>query len=254
MAYFNTGDAYSVRPCLCFLVDSRDGQFLDVALSQETREYLRRIALRRAELKPESGILGRRSSESTNRTDVTTATPKSLGFPDKDTSSESDSDGHNIPDDNFVKRIEVPLASDNEFFDLLKGDMSGLDDLQEHEQAQMTKQVMEIGATVSHASVPSKSSETDMARWRQIFELYVRGEIFFSTSERNHGPRNAVEATKQFEWFSEELVKRGLDGKFNKKESPSALDKFLRLNVHLLRHLKFQEINQTAMFKILKSM
>lgn len=150
-------------------------------------------------------------------------------------------------------RIKVPLTFDSEFFGLLEHGICGVDYLQEQEQSQMSKEVLDIGKIISRVAAPSSSS-TDIARWRAIFEIYIQASIFFSSTEQDHGIRSAEVATKQLQWFSEEASKRDLEKHFKSKESHAALDQFVRLNVRLLRNLKFQEINQTAMLKILKSM
>jgi uncharacterized protein YpiB (UPF0302 family) len=53
--------------------------------------------------------------------------------------------------------------------------------------------------------------------------------------------------------FIEKAQKLGLLSKFKKNESAAALQAFLAINTRLLQNIRFVEINQTAMTKILKS-
>ena len=151
-----------------------------------------------------------------------------------------------------IRSVKIPLKFDSEFFGLLEHDLSGVDSLQEQEQQKMTGEVLELGKTVSRAAAPSTPS-TDISRWRAIFELYLQAKVFFSTDEQDHGVRSAATAAKQLNWFSEEASKLGLGKAFKTKESRTALDQFMQLNFRLLQNLKYQEINQTATYKILKS-
>ena len=152
------------------------------------------------------------------------------------------------------QRIEVPLTFDSEFFRLLTRQITGLDQLQQTEQEQLNLSVPGLGHMVSHATTPRQfSSKSDLCRWRQVFELYTEANIFFSTTEQDHDARTAATAAKRLQWFSDEVNKRQLVRQFKNNESPAAFEMFLGLNVRLLRNLRFQEVNRTAMFKILKS-
>ncbi|EOD45043.1 Zinc finger RING-type protein [Neofusicoccum parvum] len=96
-------------------------------------------------------------------------------------------------------------------------------------------------------------SDTDMAKWRKIFELYLESKIFFSTNELDHGKHDSAKAQVLLKKFSDELQRQEIVSSFRKKESSVALEQFLQLNMNLLQTLRFQEINDLAMHKILKS-
>lgn len=149
--------------------------------------------------------------------------------------------------------IEVPLTFDGEFFDLLQNDVVNLDALQEREQQKMLQEVGDIGKEVAVVAKPSRFSKNDLARWRDIFELYLDAEIFFATHEQDHGARSSGRALKQLQLFQGEVEKRKLNAKFKLRESQVAFDRFLKLNVSLLKNLQFQELNRLAVSKILKS-
>lgn len=92
-----------------------------------------------------------------------------------------------------------------------------------------------------------------MYRWRELFDIYIQAGVFFSTHEFDHGSRDSVAATKQLQWFQAEVMKRGIVDLFKLQSSREALERFVNINIVLLRNLKFQEINKKAIGKILKS-
>lgn len=103
------------------------------------------------------------------------------------------------------------------------------------------------------ARPPSKFHRTDLNRWRELFEVYIQSGIFFSTHELDHGQRNSTTAARQLQKFQSEVVRMGLVEKFKLPESRRALQRFVQINITLLQTLRFQEINQRAISKILKS-
>lgn len=156
----------------------------------------------------------------------------------------------NDPD---VQRIEVPLTFDAEFFGLLKNEVLVLDGLQAEEQKALTDEIQALGAEVSKLAVPVKSGKTDLDRWREVFNLYLQAGVFFSTNELDHGSRTSSIALKQLQWFQEQVTRLDIPKTFKLAKSREALHRFTRINMTLLRNLKFQEINQLAITKILKS-
>lgn len=159
----------------------------------------------------------------------------------------------NSPDRQSCGIIELPLVFDGEFFNLLQSDVHSLDALQAEEEKKMTAEVIELGKEVSQVSRPSRFSKSDLARWRCIFELYLDAEVFFATHEREHGARSSQRALKQLQWFQGEVNKRCFARDFQLRESNVAFNRFLNLNLILLKNLQFQELNKLAVFKILKS-
>ncbi len=95
---------------------------------------------------------------------------------------------------------------------------------------------------------------SDLSRWRELFELYLDAQVFFSTRERYHGRAHASdEASRQLDWFQERVRQRGLLQQFQLGASRAAYRHFLLLNKRLYLNLRFRELNQTAQSKILKS-
>jgi hypothetical protein len=156
-------------------------------------------------------------------------------------------------EDPGVRKIEVPLVFDGQFFRLLQTDVAGLDALQNEEEESIKANIARLGQEISEVAKPSRYSKSDLSRWREIFEVYLDARVFFSTAELDHGARSSAAAQKQLIWFQEEIQRRGLSTKFKLPTSQAAYQHFLALNVNLLQNLKFQELNKTAVAKILKS-
>ncbi|KAK3984039.1 SPX domain-containing protein [Cladorrhinum sp. PSN332] len=152
--------------------------------------------------------------------------------------------------------VDVPLDADVRFFSILQTDVSELDTLQDIERQTMTGEIHDIGVEIAQVARPKRGlidfSKSDLYRWREILELYLAAEIFFSTNETGGGARNSEKARKQLVWFQDEVNKRDLPQKFKIKSSAVAFQQFLSLNATLLQNLQFQELNQTAITKIIK--
>jgi E3 ubiquitin-protein ligase BAH len=152
-----------------------------------------------------------------------------------------------------TREIEIPLTFDAEFFGLLRGDVSQLDTLQAREEKALTDEIVELGREVTKVTNPNRSRQHDLDRWRELFDLYLQAGVFFSTTELDRGSRESSVARMQLQWFDSEVQGRGLVKAFRLPASRNAFVRFMNVNLALLRSLKFQEINQLAITKILKS-
>ncbi|KAK0610430.1 SPX domain-containing protein [Bombardia bombarda] len=152
--------------------------------------------------------------------------------------------------------VKIPLDSDAKFFSILQTDVSELDSLQSQECQSMNDDICILGSEISLVAKPHKGlirlSKSDLYRWREIFELYLAAQVFFSTTEAAGGSRNSGKARKQLIWFQDEVNRRKLPHKFKLEASAAAYQRFLSLNATLLQNLQFQELNQTAITKIIK--
>ena len=233
-----------------FVVDARDGNPIDASLSPEARAYLQSLANKQGAIKFTGPGISNGKETHSNRTGITNSEtnlvsegaaewfgPKSLEeYPEAS------------------RRVEVPLRSDSEFFRLLNLELSELKALQLREQTQLVTKISCLGEDISKVAKPSQVlKRTDLYAWREIFSVYTDSKIFFSTNERDRFHRNSATAQKQLQAFSSKVHEIGVL-KTLKKESRVALDRFLHINLTLLRNIKFQELNDTAMTKILKSM
>ncbi|KAH8811235.1 RING-14 protein [Xylogone sp. PMI_703] len=234
-------DRTEPRPKLTLYVQLEDGLAVDARLSPDTRAYFERLALRNGAEK---------------QTEVEPAVAEDAPLETESTEPKPDPSDREQRADNKegpkIQQIEVPLTFDAEFFALLRGDVSVLDSIQTKEQAALSTDITALSNVISQVTRPSKHGKTDLYRWREIFELYLSAGVFFSTLERDRGRRNHTEALKQLKWFQEEIMKRDIPQHFKLPASHQALAQFNKINLNLFRNLKFQEMNRTAISKILK--
>lgn len=149
--------------------------------------------------------------------------------------------------------MEVPLTFDAEFFEVLQSDVTNLDTIQENEQRVLIAEITALSTEITTITKPSKYSTTDMNRWRELFEIYLDASPFFSVRESDAGKRTSQKATEQLHWFQSEVSRRGISHAFKLPASHKSLERFVAINITLLQNLRFQEINQKAVSKILKS-
>lgn len=148
--------------------------------------------------------------------------------------------------------IKVPLHFDAQFFEMLQNDVNGLETIQAEEEKSLTREISELKDIVELVARPSRFSRTDVAHWREIFQIYLEAQVFFSTYETSSGVRKSSDALAKLQWFQSEMQKRQLEQHFKRPQSKEAFVRFLQLNASILKNLQFQEINRTAITKILK--
>ncbi|KAH0543987.1 hypothetical protein FGG08_001754 [Glutinoglossum americanum] len=262
--YTFAGDENAFYPRLVFMIDANDGVPISARLSPGTKDYLENLALSQRNSQHQTLATQSQSSgddkipcshsSSDGSSSIVEGTTESDSLSSGDSSSSAGvASLQGVTDGNGTQLVEIPLTSDSEFFHLLKSEVSSLDALQTQEEVLATKEVADLGKEVAIVAAPSTSvSQSDIYRWREIIELYTQAKVFFSTNERDHGSRNSTVAQKQFQWFLVELEKRNLLKQFKRKESAAVLNRFVQINMLLLRNLRFQEINRLAMTKILK--
>ena len=234
------------HPKLLFTVDEETGEPLNAYLAPETKEKLHQMAL----LQGMSDIrITELSDFEVIRARPGTSDSAGISFSDSSTVSTERRRGSSA-----VRIIEVPLTSDSEFFAMLSTELSGLAALQAQEEQKLRSEITRLSKVIAHITEPNRrASKQDLVKWRKIFQLYVESRIFFAATERDHGAHNAAKAGENFRAFSRLLQEHELTKHFKKQESLDALNKFLGINTELLQTLRFQEINYTAMTKILKS-
>ncbi|KAE9969086.1 hypothetical protein EG328_007106 [Venturia inaequalis] len=221
-----------VRPMLLFLVDEQTGEPFDARLAPETKSYIHQLALN-----------ARLTDVSIGDAPEMTSDRSSTGSPEN--GSRRSSRPHRL--------IEVPLTTDTEFFDRLQNELSSIAQLQTSEKIKLHGDITTVGQHLAKATDPRDSKgKHDLTHWRKLFELYVDSRVFYATNERDHGLQNFASAQKRYMLFVEKAQKLGLPSKFKKSESAAALQSFLAINTRLLQNIRFVEINQTAMTKILK--
>lgn len=230
----------------------KDGVAVDASLTSASREFLKKIA---SEIPYDRRISNATSPQEpdTSASSPTSEPDRQLGEDLQTENPDKSQDDATDPSEDVYETIEVPLVFDAEFFDMLQTDVNSLDTLQSQEEKRMTEEIVALGKEVAQVAKPTRFSKSDLARWRHIFELYLDAEIFFATHEQDHGARSSQVALKQLQWFQNQVEKQQLIKGFKLAESKVAFARFLSLNADLLKNLQFQELNKTAITKILKS-
>jgi E3 ubiquitin-protein ligase BAH len=95
--------------------------------------------------------------------------------------------------------VEIPLRCDVEFFGLLQEEVITLDALQAREQKAMTQKITELSKDMAQLTAPSKFSKTDMYRWRELLDIYLQAQVFFSTREQvSHAHKDSERLSFEF--------------------------------------------------------
>lgn len=227
-------------PKLTIALDPKDGSPMDAWLSPETKKVLRRVGHRQSSAKSEATEVNgtRHASVATTATDTAEDGDKLAQYADEE-----------------IETVEVPLTSDSEFFQILRKELSNLEGLQAGEQNDIQAEIDALSndlKTLKDVSKKDKKKKAQLEGWREMFRLYNDAEVFISSHERDAGVRSANKASEQLQYFTKALARQQENGVKLGNEGNVAMERFVRINAHLLRLLKFQEINKLALTKILK--
>lgn len=232
---FQDGDARTFTPKLTIALDPRDGSPMDAWLSPDTRRHLRDLAI------------SQHMAAGDDHLDV------AASLFEQRKASVANVQGLGLAQD--IEVVEVPLTADSEFFRMLRREITKLEQLQRRQQEQLKQQIHQLGlelAAMKASSSKDKKAKANIEAWREIFRLYTESQIFFSSHEQDAGARDVDHAQKQLQLFSNQLAKQqGLTIKVD-GNAKAALDRFLRINLNLLQFLRFQDMNRTALTKIMK--
>ncbi|KAF2011609.1 hypothetical protein BU24DRAFT_495757 [Aaosphaeria arxii CBS 175.79] len=223
------------HPKLLFYVDEKTGDLHSAGLDEKTKRKLQMFAV-------QTGLSDIRVHEESPRESIASTDLPSPPI-----------NGHISKRRPGYRTVEVPLTSDSEFFSMLASELSGLERLQEREEKRMHDEIANLGMQVAKLTNPDRRANRKLiAVWRQIFQIYLESDIFFGTTESDHSEHDAAKAAERFQLFSQRIAEAGLVEKFKKPENLKALNTFMHINQEILQSLRFGEINQTAMNKILK--
>lgn len=278
----------AVQTHFTIFVDLEDGVVVDASLSPASKAFLEKQAdIRR------SSVADSMTGETNGDGDGDSPMPDAATADESDDDESGPPSSLSSPPGERVhhhshggrhksfQRVEVSLTADSEFFGLIYRDMAELERIGHAEQVAITAEVVALGQEVSAVAQPERKKRnwfggsasekansnsnttttvahhkyaSDLTRWRELFELYLDAQVFFSTRERDHGKaRTSIQASKQLDWFQEQVKRRGLLQHFQLAASLAAYQHFLLLNKRLYLNLRFRELNQTAQTKILKS-
>ena len=253
LQYGANGDhKITFTPKLTVVIDPSDGSPMDAWLSPETRRHLHQLAQ-----SSKSGVT-EINADSTNLN----GDSHELQSQSKPDSNEQETSGNvaaaagGRPRSRTgnLETIEIPLTSDSEFFWILQRELRSLEKLQSKEKTSIESQITQLGTDLRELKLSHKKrSKEEIEAWRRIFELYNDAQIFRSSHEVDAGTRDVSHAQRQLQVFTKSLPSPASSkSKTLGKDATVALDRFLKINLDLLRLMKFQEINRTAFTKILK--
>jgi E3 ubiquitin-protein ligase BAH len=233
-------------PQLRVLVDSKTGTPLDVTLAPETKVALQKLAKHEMVAGQRHAHLGHHATHEVHE-------PPSLALTHERTESLT-------PEGTETKWIQLPLATAKEFFDLLAPKLDELEQLRVAETEKLQDGILELGAAVENVVEPVRDgfeatravSYRDLYFWREMFRLYLENPVFYSATEQNRGAVTYREARRRLEAYSDELKRTGLMAKMKTPQAIDAANKFISLNLDILKIMHFQEVNSRAMTKILK--
>lgn len=244
-------------PQLRILVDRKTGTPLDARLAPETRRSLRKLA------RHEIVVAGRRdhlhlggvhalhSTEGTSREHHNNGDHQDAAAQEENMSAVESED---------ARWVQVPLASANDFFQLLEPKLLELESLRDAETHNLEEAILDLGDAVENVIQPVRDgfetrrqvSYRDLYFWREMFRLYLEKPIFYSETERKRGALTFAEAKSNLEAYDQQLRTTGLLDKMKTPQAKAAAKQFLDLNVRILSIMHFQEWNSRAMTKILK--
>jgi len=186
----------SFTPRQTILIDPNDGSPMDAWLAPDTRRVLRRLARssKVSDDDPKSQY-DHANGESGHSDCLEAGALDGTGACDGETTS-SDARQH-------TETIEILLISDSEFFQILRRELAGLDQLQNAERIRLQEEIIELGDKLrALRASKSKRSKEEVEAWRKILELYSDSEVFLSSHEADAGARDAAHAQKQFQNFN----------------------------------------------------
>ena len=234
------------KPTLMIVIDSRSGLPLDAWLSPKTRHYLQGLARVQHVDREWPSLPLTKATEGSEE-----ILSSSSGIPDTSVSDVSEVADHGAGEE--IETIEIPLTPDSGFFQVLGRELVSLEQLQEKEHRGLTLQIARLGHRLNElANSSSKKAKMGVNLWREVFRLYIESQVFFSSTEQDAGARDSEHASTHLEKFVKEVAigpraQRGFG-----REEIQALDEFVQVNLDLLRLLRYQEINRTAISKIMK--
>jgi len=144
---------------------------------------------------------------------------------------------------NTMKSLKFLLEADAQFLNELAASLSQLSAFQEEYKKVFETKINIMANILSEVSSPNMK---DTYRWRELLALYCDSMIW-KYRGKDRTPEEVVEQLKIFE---EKAAK--ISRKFKTKKSQSLLKEFIQLNYDIVSIKRFYELNQTAVYKILK--
>ncbi|KAK4556420.1 hypothetical protein LTR86_006564 [Recurvomyces mirabilis] len=233
-------------PQLRVLVDSKTGTPLDATLTEETKVGLQKLAQHETTVGHQNPHLAPHATHAVLGHNGGPVTQERTVSPPPDTSD--------------AKWVQIPLAAAKDFFDLLGPKLDQLEQLRIVETEKLEMEILDLGDMVEDVVEPVREgyeavrevNYRDLYFWREMFRMYMENPIFYDSTEQRRGAVTYAEAKTRLEAYKQQLKDTGLLAKMKTPEARKAAKQFLKLNVDILSIMRFQEMNNRAMTKILK--
>jgi len=144
---------------------------------------------------------------------------------------------------NTMKSLKVLLEADAQFLNELAASLSQLSAFQDEYKKVFETKINIMANILSEVSSPNMK---DTYRWRELLALYCDSSIW-KYKGKDRTPDEVIEQLKIFE-----IKVNNIHRKFKTKKSQKLLKEFIQLNYDIVAIKRFYDLNQTAVYKILK--
>jgi len=144
---------------------------------------------------------------------------------------------------NTMKSLKVLLEADAQFLNELAASLSQLSAFQDEYKKVFETKINIMANILSEVSSPNMK---DTYRWREILAIYCDSNIW-KNKGKDRAPDEVITQLKIFEGKVDRIRR-----KFRTKKSQTLLKEFIQLNYDIVAIKRFYELNQTAIYKILK--
>ncbi|KAJ3183242.1 hypothetical protein HDU85_002268 [Gaertneriomyces sp. JEL0708] len=141
--------------------------------------------------------------------------------------------------------IKLFLKTDHQFFHDLATAVNSIAQFEANLKEEFHRRMEELSSYLVTAASPYSK---DMYVWREVLSLYLQQQIWFVRGFKDRPMESAREQLVNFQ----EIVQTSIRTQFRSPGSTLALQTFLRMNHEMLAVKQFDEINHTAVRKILK--
>jgi len=144
---------------------------------------------------------------------------------------------------NTMKSLMVLLDTDSQFLNELAASLTHLSAFQNEYKKVYETKITVMANILSEVSSPNMK---DTYNWRELMSIYCESNIW-KYRGKDRTPDEAFEQIKIFEGKMD-----GIRRKFKTKKSQNLYKEFIQLNYDIVTIKRFYELNQTAIYKILK--
>ncbi|KAG7698230.1 hypothetical protein KL932_000875 [Ogataea haglerorum] len=147
--------------------------------------------------------------------------------------------------------LTVSLHEDTLFFQTLYEELEELKRFGEEQEHELVNTVENLATVIGKVGSPN-TRKNDMYVWREIFQMYIESEVFFSTRERSSGRVDVAVSRKRLSDFVAHVNETKVLKRLRQRNSLAAFATFKEMNFLIIKVANYQAINSMAVQKILK--